>query len=270
MAVENQGKSPRKPLPKKLGKVETKQKINPQTVVEQVPDWLTQLLKKYGETIGPLIGLEEAPFEPVIAPAEIDETDQLSVLLNQMGEEGLEEEFTARGATSVEWGSHADMAAEEIPLASMDDLLSNLAGEPQGYRQDEFDEQTPAWITDTFSAETEFESGYQGTQPQTELAGQEDTPDWLNEIIPTPPQPTSSTSSTIDEEAPDWLESAFGSRPEPPGVTSPPEPAASTIDEDIPDWLMEALDTSAPATPKPMFGTSPQAPFAVSVSIRTR
>jgi hypothetical protein len=63
--TENKDNAPfcvncRQILPKKLKKLKPQQQESLQNVREQLPGWLHHLLEKYGEPVGPLVGLEDA------------------------------------------------------------------------------------------------------------------------------------------------------------------------------------------------------------------
>jgi len=101
----------------------------PQAVTEQVPSWLKQLLTKYGETEGRLVGLEQPPPPPEARigppPPTREEESQVSDLLEKMAKTGVEPSPEHYVPTSVEWGDSGS-AAYETPSTSLDDVLAGI------------------------------------------------------------------------------------------------------------------------------------------------
>ena len=108
MSTEDLGnKPPQSGSLKRLSKPGgTQPKLASQTVVEQVPDWLKGLLTKYGEKAGRLVGLGEGPIEaeelPAVVPRASTGGGNLSVLLEQMAEEGVSDFPQSQRTSSVE------------------------------------------------------------------------------------------------------------------------------------------------------------------------
>lgn len=237
MSTENLPKKPSTTSHlKKLKTGDTPPKAAPsENVVEQVPPWLKQLLTKYGEREGRLVGLGEgySPAETVFEAEEVDSTG-LSALLDQMAEEGPSQASLTRSSTSVEWGGYQTKAEPESP--AIDDLLSNLGTKPAAYNQ------APDWLTDMQPEAYQPEPEY----PHPSAAA----PEWLNDMIgqeaDVSPPPSGGPGS---QDVPDWLTDALDSSPKlstPPASsrvtpTTPPQPGKH--DFDVPDWLNEALDT---------------------------
>ncbi|MCB0223773.1 MAG: hypothetical protein KDI02_08790, partial [Anaerolineae bacterium] len=274
MSLEKKDNSPqRKPI-KKLSKLGSRKPADaPKRVIEQVPDWLLQLLGKHGEAPGPLIGLEEPTFarDPSQADDLDEEAAQISALLEQMEEEGLPQDVGQRASTSVEWGPY-DEDKTEIPPGPIDDLLDSLSDDEEGFLSDALD-QDDDWLAGSVSQAITSDAGQDDPysnqtaddQPdwltdlipsdkskpavETTFSDSEDTvPDWLNDALETPAQfdaeETDSTAdfptdSAADYEVPDWLTDALDQPAETP-----------TGEVDVPDWLTDALDEpAAPAKP---------------------
>ncbi len=220
----------RRPLPRKLGKL-TGSKTTSGRVVEQVPDWLYHLLSKFGEAPGRLVGLEEAVelVKPEQEPGEKAVNAGLANLLEQMAEEGIDSFSSEQLPTSVEWGSYANVPAQESP--PLDDLLSNL-GE----------------VTDSFETPSPYSGAGHRNVPSPEAA----EPDWLSEMLPPVPAVKPRHEQADQGATPEWLAEMFGADeiPAPPPIS----PAAPTpADKDVPEWLAETLENPAdleqPVTP---------------------
>src|SRR5687768_4378408 len=114
----------------------TQPKLASQIVVEQVPDWLQRLLTKYGEKAGRLVGLGEGPIEVEEMPAAVARPaaggGNLSVLLEQMAEEGISDFPQSQRTSSVEWGNY-EAPLSEPPAAPIDDLLANFDPDQTDY-----------------------------------------------------------------------------------------------------------------------------------------
>ncbi len=213
-----------------------------ENIVEQVPAWLKQLLTKYGEREGRLVGLGEGYSAPTAEASEAEAEDEagLSALLAQMAEEGVPSTGPARSSTSVEWGGYRAEPGPEPP--AMDDLLSALGAEAPAAQP------APDWLTDmqpeTYRPEPDF--------PQAGAAA----PEWLNDIIQQEEDmPAPLQSAPESQDVPDWL---IGALDTPAAPATPPPPAAPPQtreqDFDVPDWLNDALNvpgSSAGHTPTP-------------------
>jgi hypothetical protein len=282
MSTENQGRDSRRlSSPKKLGKLGAQKKSTPKKVVEQVPDWLQQLLSRHGEPAGPLIGLEEESFiedekeiEPLpdAPPAPVsEETAHLSALLEQMAEEGPPELADDQVATSVEWGD-VDTSAQEPPAAPIDEVLVGISQVQDEEEQEDLSDQVSDWISDLMPGESTEETAYhediQPTQPG--VTSQDDASEWLTEVISpaeTTTSPTPPPAPAADEDVPDWLTAALETPTAPdegaPPPPQPPAPSTAEEEEEVPDWLTAALET--PTAPDEGAEVSPPPPAQPSV-----
>ncbi|MEW5959719.1 MAG: hypothetical protein AB1801_18495, partial [Chloroflexota bacterium] len=202
----------RKPLPKKIKRIST-----PSPTVEHIPNWLTLLLAKYGETSGPLAGLTADTFPPQLEqlPPELPEDVELSALLDQMAEQSPSRLTEERLSTSVEWGAFGEAA--EPPPPPIDNLLAGI-----GVEQDYAPYARPP-----------------AAAPET---GEIEIPDWLSEsppAAPAAPQPTYEPEAEADYNIPAWLS----------GEAAPAE--ESTYSPEIPDWLTETAAEAPPESPPP-------------------
>ncbi len=266
MSTENFEKNPTGPdRLKRLGKVGPQPKAVPQNIVEQTPPWLKQLLAKYGEREGRLVGLGEG--YGIVEEASGAGTGELpeaglSALLEQMAEEGVDQFPQDRLTTSVEWGSY-DSATVEPSAGPIDDLLASLDGEESDYpdistqhgQTVTADIEAPDWLT----SPDEPTSGYPSTAPAAD-----EGPEWLTEMMTSDePAPPSSLTFPAEEDVPDWLAEALETPAAVTDIPTPsPTPSPTPVGEqnyDVPDWLSETLDN----TPTPPAESS-QSDFAVS------
>lgn len=181
MSTDKNDKSPQRKSLRKLSKLGSRKPADaPKRVIEQVPNWLVQLLSKYGEAPGPLIGLEDPSFTHNISSDDLDEeAAQISALLEQMEEEGLPEDINQRASTSVEWGQYDD--EPELPPGPLDDLLDSLGHDEDDYFQETADQDDDDWLTGSVIQPLEPE----GDQDETFLSQTEaEQPDWLNDLLP--------------------------------------------------------------------------------------
>lgn len=224
MSPQNQGNTPKQP--KKLKSLSSKPATGslPSRVSEQVPLWLHDLLSKHGEVPGLLVGLEGSFGSQSAAASEGDVVS----LLEQMGEEGIDEFATGPSATSVEWGQARSAVVEDD--TNIDDFLFSI---------NPSEDAETAGSTDWSSALS------QSPQAETEA------PDWLNEIIPSQDSSLGASQPGPAEfdDTPDWLTEALNepvtydeTRPAVldfnPGL--PAQPGAGGVE--VPDWLSSALD----------------------------
>ncbi|MFN8454517.1 MAG: hypothetical protein U0401_07555 [Anaerolineae bacterium] len=217
-----------------------------ENVIEQVPPWLKQLLTKYGEREGRLVGLGEGYSTGAAAMSEAEEGDEagLSALLQQMAEEGLAQTPT-RSSTSVEWGSYPTKAEPDAP--ALDDLLAHLGTEPPAYQPSAMP--APDWLTDMQGEDYQAQPDY----PQASGAA----PDWLNDMIePEEHAAPSVSTSPGAQDVPDWLTDALekparSSTPPASAATPAPSPQTRGQDFDVPDWLNDALTIPGDTPPAP-------------------
>ncbi|MCB9101490.1 MAG: hypothetical protein H6632_18270 [Anaerolineales bacterium] len=290
MSTDKNDKSPQRKSLRKLSKLGSRKPADaPKRVIEQVPNWLVQLLSKYGEAPGPLIGLEDPSFTHNISSDDLDEeAAQISALLEQMEEEGLPEDINQRASTSVEWGQYDD--EPELPPGPLDDLLDSLGHDEDDYFQETADQDDDDWLTgsviqplepegdqdETFLSQTEAEQPdwlndllpADEAKPalQATFSDSEDSiPDWLNDALEAPAtfdaEETVSaaefpTETAADYQIPDWLTDALDHPTEPPGAPTQPPPPSSVADDEVevPDWLTGVLDEPA-VPPEPLQDT---------------
>jgi hypothetical protein len=283
MSTENQ--EPKSKATRQLGKMTPKTSIADRDISEQVPAWLNALLRKHGETVGPLVGLQdvEDSFLDEIGPLPepdsflppqplTEETTQLSDLLEQMAVEGPPQ--GERSATSVEWGA-APAALEEPP--AIDDFLTSMSVGPADNFQTGSDSPDEANYEDTdFDMTAGWQPEATPASPSAPAVSYDDVPDWLTAALeeevrpaaqsgPAQPAPQPSRASSGDD-VPDWLATALeenvpaADRAAPPKSPPAPQAPSPSSSDDVPDWLTSALAEEPQATPPPVLPADDEAP----------
>ena len=244
MSEENQ--NPKSKVTRRLGKIASKTSSPGRDVSEQVPAWLTALLKKHGESVGPLIGLQDAEdsfleeIGPLPEPGKFpssqpfsEDSAHLTDLLEQMAIDGPPQ--GEHSATSVEWGAGAAAQEESPPV---DDFLASMSADP-----DVDDDQN-------LDATAKWPSEKSPTAQPADFST-EDVPDWLTAALeedkPPAGKPAPAQPSKSEADVPDWLTTALEEDTSQQDLSVPAQPAGISSD-DVPDWMSSA---EVPDTPGP-------------------
>ncbi len=217
---------------------------------EYTPEWLLNLLTKYGETEGILDGVlpQRLRSPESSSPAFSNATTDISGVLDKLSKT-LTPPEGERTPTSVDWGDAAPADSTPSPSSAMDDLLASLRAsgaevtdETPAISPSEIE--TPEWLDDM--AETTDEA--LPAVPVFPESAESDA-DWLAE------PPTDAPEAEAGEEVPEWLMDFAGAEiPEAnePDVLSEPSPLPQIAETDTPptpasdddfSWLDEMVES---------------------------